>query len=163
METPRLLLRQFTMADASLILGLNSKAATVKFLHEPLLQTIADAEKVLTQIILPQYKLNLGRWAVHLKDSNAFIGWCGLKYSAALNETDIGYRFLEQYWGKGYATEAAKHTLEYAFNTLHLQSVTGRAHIDNTASIKILETIGMQFIQNEVIDDCPVKMYTAVA
>lgn len=90
-----------------------------------------------------------------------FIGWCGLKYRPELDETDLGYRFKRAAWGNGYATEAAKHTLDHGFNNLHLHIITGRAHIENITSIKVLEKIGMLFSREEIIDHCPVKTYTA--
>ena len=159
-ETPRLVLRQFTEDDAPLILQLNSDPEIVKYVHEMVLTTEEQAKKIIVDTILPQYKNNLGRWATYTKSNNEFIGWCGLKYRLELDEIDLGYRFKKDAWGKGYATEAAKHTLDHGFNTLHLTIITGRAHIENIASIKVLEKIGMQFISEGIIDDCPVKTYT---
>ena len=94
-ETPRLILRQFTEVDAPLILALNSDPEIVKYVHEPTLQTEAQAEKILLDIILPQYKNNLGCWAIHTKDNMDFIGWCGLKYRPELDEIDLGYRLMQ--------------------------------------------------------------------
>jgi len=160
-ETPRLILRQFSLDDAALLLQLNSDPEVLKYLHEPLLETEEQATKALKDIILPQYEKDLGRWAIHTKDNNDFIGWCGLKHRPELGEIDLGYRFIKTSWGKGYATEAAQHTLEYGFNTLHLDIITGRAHIENIASLKVLEKIGMKFIAEGIVDDCPVKTYIA--
>jgi [ribosomal protein S5]-alanine N-acetyltransferase len=160
--TPRLYLRQFTEADTALVLALNSQPEVTQYLHEPLLQTEADALRIITQHILPQYALNLGRLATFINNTNEFIGWCGLKYRPELEEVDLGYRFLPQYWGKGYATEAAQHTLQYALYNLQLKRVTGRAHTENKASLKVLEKIGMQYLKNEIVDDCPVKTFVAV-
>jgi len=159
-ETSRLILRQFTLADAPLIQQLNSDPEVLKYLHEPLLETEEQAKIVLENIILPQYKNNLGRWAIHTKDNNGFIGWCGLKYRPELDEIDLGYRLKKSAWGKGFALEAAQHTLDHGFNQLHLKTITGCAHIENTASLKILEKIGMQFIKEVIIDNCPVKAYS---
>lgn len=158
-ETSRLYLRQFTEADAPLLVQLNSNPEVLKYLHEPLLETEEQALHVLQNIILPQYKNNLGRWAIHLKSNNEFIGWCGLKYRAELNEIDLGYRLMQQFWGKGYAFEAAKHTVDYGFNQLHLKTIVGRAHIENAGSLRILENVGLQFIKEEVVDNCPVKTF----
>ena len=159
-ETPRLILRQFTEADASLILELNSDPEIVKYVHEPTLKTLEQAEKILQDIILPQYKNNLGRWAIHIKGSNEFIGWCGLKFLPESEEIDLGYRLMQKAWGKGHATEAAQHTLEHGFRALNLKLITGRAHIENSASIKVLEKIGMDFIGEGMVDNCPVRTYT---
>ncbi len=158
-ETPRLCLRQFTEADAPLILALNSDPEIVKYVHEPTLQTEEQAKKILIDIILPQYKNNLGRWAMHIKETNEFIGWCGLKYRPDLDETDLGYRLMQKAWGQGYATEAARYTLNYGFSKLNLPRITARAHIENIASIKVLEKLGMDYIGEGIIDNCPVRTY----
>ncbi len=160
LETPRLILRQFTQADAPLILSLNSDPEIVKYVHEPTLKTIEQAEKILTDIILPQYKNNLGRWAIHVKDSMDFIGWCGLKYLPEPDEIDLGYRLMQKAWGHGYATEAAQASLDYGFKELDLKLITGRAHIENLASIKVLEKLDMDFIGEGIVEDCPVRTYT---
>jgi len=158
-ETDRLLLRQFTLKDVTILLELNSDPVVLKYLHEPLLQDEAHAETILKTIILPQYEKKLGRWAVHLKDDNSFLGWCGLKYRPELEEIDLGYRFMQTAWGKGFATEAAQETLEYGFKKLNLSLITGRAHIENLASIRVLEKIGMEYIGEGIVDDCPVKTF----
>ncbi len=159
-ETPRLLLRQFTEAYAPLILELNSDPEVVKYLHEPTLQNEADAKSILTDTILPQYQNNLGRWAMHTKDNDEFIGWCGLKYRPELDEIDLGYRLMQKAWGKGFASEAAQHSLNHGFQSLDLKLITARAHIENIASIKVLEKIGMEYVGEGIVDNCPVKTYT---
>ena len=161
-ETPRLCLRQFTEADAPLILALNSDPEIVKYVHELPLKTEEQAKKILIDIILPQYKNNLGRWAMHIKETNEFIGWCGLKYRPDLDETDLGYRLMQKAWGLGYATEAARHTLNYGSSKLNLQLIPARAHIENIATIKVLEKLGMDYIGDSIVDDCPVRTYHMV-
>ncbi len=159
-QTPRLILRQFLETDAQLILDLNSDPEIIKYVHEPTLKTLTEADKILTNIILPQYINNLGRWAIHTKDDMEFIGWCGLKYRPDLGEIDLGYRLMQKAWGKGYATEAAKHSLDYGFISLLLTKITGRAHNENIASFRVLEKIGMDFTGEEMVDHCPVRTYT---
>jgi RimJ/RimL family protein N-acetyltransferase len=159
-ETPRLILRRFTEADAPLLLQLNRDHEIVKYVHERTLQTEEEARMIIMNIILPQYERKLGRWATYTKADNEFIGWCGLKHLPEKNEIDLGYRFIKTAWGKGYGTESATHTLEYGFNTLQIPLITGKAHVENIASLKILEKIGMKFIREEVEDECPIKVYT---
>ena len=67
---------------------------------------------------------------------------------------------MQKAWGKGYATEAAQHSLNFGFNNLNLKLITGRAHVENIASIKVLEKIGMDFISEGIVDGCPVRTYT---
>ena len=162
LETPRLVFRRFTEADAKLILELHSDPLVLQFLHEPLVTTEEEAREIIQNIIIPQYKLKLGRWALHTRDNNKFIGWCGLKYNAATDETDLGYRLSNEAWGKGYATEAAEYTLQYGFDTLQLKRIIAHAHVQNTASINVLEKLGMKYTRDEVIDDIPVKTFVAI-
>ena len=163
-ETDSLYLRRFTDtdADAALILDMNSRPEVLQYLHEPLLQDINHAKEIMRNIILPQYNNKLGRWAVHLRSTGEFIGWCGLKFRPERNETDLGYRFIPAAWGKGYATEAAKACLHYAFSVLKLEKVNACAHVENIASLNILQKAGMLYTGDDLIDDCPVKCFVAV-
>lgn len=159
-ETERLLLRRFTADDAALIFGLNSDPEVIQYVHERPLESEADARQIITDIILPQYANDLGRWAIHKKEDGGFIGWCGLKFLAEENIIDLGYRLKKVAWGKGYATEAARHSINYGFNQLNIPLITGRAHIENLASIHVLEKLGMQYQGESIVDQCPVKTYT---
>ena len=161
-QTTRLYLRQFTLEDAGLLLQLNSDPEVLKYLHEPLMRDEAHAKEIFTNIIFPQYEKGLGRWAVFIKDNNQFIGWCGLKHRPEPDEIDLGYRFIKTAWGAGYATEAAAKTIEYGVNNLNLKIITGRAHIENIGSLRVLEKIGMQYVCEGIVDDCPVKTYVSV-
>jgi RimJ/RimL family protein N-acetyltransferase len=155
----RLFFREFTIEDAPLIYDLNSDPEVVKYLHE--LPTTKDvALQTIRYTIIPQYEQNnFGRWATFLKDTQEFIGWCGLKYRKDLDLIDLGYRFKKKFWGSGYATEAALRTIEYAKEPLHLTKIHGFAHIDNIASWKVLEKCGMRFTGLSVVDNCPARRY----
>jgi len=64
-----------------------------------------------------------------------------------LDETDIGFRFFEENWNKGYATESAKACINYRFENLKLKTIIGRAMTENIASIKVLQKIGLEFVK----------------
>jgi len=162
LETPRLFLRQFTEADAPLIRQLNSEPGVLQYIPEPVPESDERAREIIADIILPQYKNNLGRWAVHLKETNEFIGWCGLKWLKETDEIDLGYRFIPAAWGKGYATEAASHTLKYGLQQLQLKKIVAHAHIDNIASQKVLEKIGMQYVGEGIEDGIRLKGYVSI-
>lgn len=160
-ETERLFLRQFTEADAALVQQLNSTPEVLQYIPEPILTSVEEAKYVLVNIILPQYEKNLGRWATHIKETNKFIGWCGLKWLHENDDIDLGYRFMPAAWGKGYATEAAQATLKYGHDTLNLEKITAHAHVDNIASQKILEKIGMRYVGEGMDAGMPVKGYVS--
>ncbi|MBL0357758.1 MAG: GNAT family N-acetyltransferase [Chitinophagaceae bacterium] len=100
----------------------------LRYIPEPVPETDEAARQIITNIVLPQYQNKLGRWAVHLKATNEFVGWCGLKCLKENNEIDLGYRFKPSAWGKGYATEAAKATLAYGLDTLLLKKIIAHTH-----------------------------------
>ncbi len=161
-HTERLILRKFTEKDAQLIFDLNKDADVIKYTMDPI-SDIELAKKVLVEVILPQYALyNHGRWAVHLKSDLSFIGWCGLKARPERNEIDLGYRFVKNAWGNGYATEAAFASLNYGFKELNLSRIIGRAMPENIASIKVLEKCGMHYICDEIVDNHPARTFEAI-
>lgn len=166
-ETERLLLRTFTKKDATLIYQLNLDPEVIRFTLDSL-RNIDHAKEVLENTILPQYSLyNHGRWAVHLKPGREFIGWCGLKTrpephltdDGQGNETDLGYRFIQAAWGRGYATEAAKACIQYGFEKLNIPRLVGRALPGNKASIRVLEKCGMKYTGEEIIEGLLHKTY----
>jgi RimJ/RimL family protein N-acetyltransferase len=158
-ETDRLILRTFTELDAPLIYDLNTDPDVTRYTHDPV-KNLDHASEILIKTIIPQYILyNHGRWAVHIRSTLEFLGWCGLKYRPELNEIDLGYRFKKQAWGKGYATEAAYASIKYGFEKLGLTRIIGRAEIDNIGSWKVLERCSMTYIGDEEVDGYPVKTY----
>ena len=158
-ETNRLLLRTFTELDANLIYELNLDPEVTRYTHDPV-KDLAHASEILEKVIIPQYVLyNHGRWAVHIRSTIEFLGWCGLKYRPELNEIDLGFRFKKEGWGKGYATEAAYASIEYGFKKIGLQRIVARAEIENIGSWKVLEKCGMSYIGDEEVDGYPVKTF----
>ncbi len=158
-ETERLFLRTFTGFDTELVYELNADPDVTQYTHDPV-KDIIHAAEILEKVILPQYTLyNHGRWAVHSKSTLQFLGWCGLKYRPELNETDLGFRFKKETWGKGYATEAALASIKYGFERVGLKQITGRAEIENIASWKVLEKCNMIYVGIQQVDGYPVKTY----
>lgn len=158
-ETPRLLLRTFTEADAHLVYELSVDPEVTKYTHDPV-TTLKQAGIILQQVILPQYALyNHGRWAVHLKPNLEFAGWCGLKCRPERNEVDLGYRFLKKFWGNGYATESAYASIRYGFEKLDIPCITGRVQPGNIASLRVLEKCGMVYMGHELVDNYNVRTY----
>ncbi len=159
-ETPRLYLREFTIDDAQSLIDLNNNPNVIRYTGDGPVKDLEEAKRILTDIIFPQYKNKLGRWAVHLKSNNEFIGWCGLKFIEENNEIDLGYRFFESHWGKGYASESAKATLDYGVNILKLKNIIARAAKDNVASINVLKKLGMIYLKDDMCAHDPAAVYT---
>ena len=144
LQTERLLLRELNPDDAENFYKLNLNPNVIKYTGNSAFKDIDEAKEFLENY--QDYKLNgFGRWAVIEKSTNEFLGWCGLKYDKNLDETDIGFRFFEEHWNKGLATESAKACINFGFENLNLKSIVGRAMSENIASIKVLEKIGLKF------------------
>jgi RimJ/RimL family protein N-acetyltransferase len=90
--------------------------------------------------------------------TGAFLGWCGLRRQPD-GEIDLGYRYKRTAWGKGYATEAALACLRFGFEGASLQRIIARAHVENAASIRIMQKIGMRFEANDTFADRPAVRY----
>lgn len=144
LETGRLLLRELNIADAQNFYHLNDNPNVLKYTGDQPFENTTAAEKFLKNY--NDYEKNgYGRWAVIDKSNGIFVGWCGLKYAKESDETDIGFRFFEEHWNKGYATESAAACLQYGFEKCHLKTITGRAMKENVASIKVLQKIGLKY------------------
>lgn len=142
-ETARLQHRAFTVEDAEAFHALNSNPEVMRFTHEPLLASVDAARQAIANY--PDFReIGFGRWACIFKETGEIIGFCGLKFLPELDEVDVGYRFLPQYWGRGLATEACLASLEFGFGTLSLDKIIGLVLSENTASIRVLEKAGMR-------------------
>ena len=144
LESERLILRELTDEDAEHFYQLNADEEVIRFTGDLPFGSINEVRDFLAAY--DHYKLyGFGRWAVLLKENMEFIGWCGLKYDPESGEHDLGFRFFRPYWGRGFATEAAKACIEVAFGRFHIPVLYGRALKQNTASIRVLEKCGMTF------------------
>ena len=144
LETKRTILCHLTPEDAAIFYLLNLNPDVLKFTGDVPFQSIEEA-----RIFLKNYdqyeRYGVGRLAVIEKESNKFIGWCGLKYSPEKREYDLGFRFFQSFWKQGFATETALACINYGFNAFSLPEIIGRAMTENIASVKVLEKIGMKF------------------
>jgi [ribosomal protein S5]-alanine N-acetyltransferase len=167
LETPRLLLRPLELSDAEGMFLLDSNPNVHVYLGNKPVKTIAESIGYIENI-QNQYKTNgIARFAVIHKESGEFLGWSGIKFITEeennhINFYEIGYRFREEFWGKGYAYETAKAWYEYAFNELKVDTLYASAHIDNLASRKVLEKIGLK-LKNEFTwnNDVPCVWYAS--
>ncbi|MGS4345777.1 GNAT family N-acetyltransferase [Myroides odoratus] len=158
LETPRLFLRELETADAPSFFALNANPNVIRYTGNTAFTSIEEARIFLENY--SDYQENgYGRWAVILKDSGRFLGWCGLKFDAETQQTDIGFRFFEEDWGKGYATESAQACLQVGFETFQLKEIVGRAMKANTASIRVLEKVGLHYVEDMVFDQQEAVLY----
>lgn len=156
--TPRLYLRPFAESDADGFYQLNANPEVLQFTGDRPFPDIAAALSFIQGYDHYQ-NYGYGRWAVIFRQTNSFIGFCGLKFHPEGQCTDLGFRFMQEYWGRGLATEAALACVKHAFTRLALPSLVGRVRQENQASIRVLEKIGMKRIRTFDFDGKPGYWY----
>jgi len=146
LETPRLVLRRLTAADAGFILRLLNEPSWLRFIGDRGVRTLGDARAYIERGPAASYeRFGFGFYLVELKEGAAAAGICGLVKREALEDVDIGFAFLPEFWGRGYAHEAAAAVMVYAERVVGLRRVAAITAPDNRSSIRLLEKLGMSF------------------
>ena len=145
-ETDRLVLRRFSIDDAEFILDLLNQPSFLHFIGDKGVRTLADArDYILKGPIVSYERFGFGLYLTVLKESGIPIGICGLVKRESLEDVDIGFAFLPQFWSKGYAFESASAVMAYGKSALGLNRIVGVTSADNYGSIRVLEKIGLRF------------------
>ena len=153
LETERLILRELLPSDDMGMFELDSDPEVHRFVGKKPVKHI-DESRLMIENIRAQYVTNgIGRWAVILKETNEFIGWSGIKFirESINNHQDfyeIGYRFIQKHWGKGYGTEAGLAFIDFAFNEMKVENLYAYADAGNKGSQNILEKLGMHYVNS---------------
>jgi len=146
LQTERLVLRHFLENDAEFIVKLLNEPSFIEYIGDKGVRTVEEANEYLLNGPIDSYeRFGYGLNRVELRETGEPIGMCGLVRRANLDDADIGYAFLEQYWSKGYARESAEAVLGHARNKLGLDRIVAIVTPDNRSSIKLLEEIGLTF------------------
>jgi RimJ/RimL family protein N-acetyltransferase len=144
--TERLILRKPEKVDFKRFFEINKDPQTN--LYNPSgPMSLEKAENTFNRMLAHWDQYNFGGWAVLEKENpDEVIGFGGLSYKmyGEKEKLNLGYRFAPEAWGKGYATEFSKKTIDFGFNDLNEKEIFGVVRPDNIASIKVLEKAGMK-------------------
>ena len=152
--TDRLTIRPFTLDDAGFIVDLVNDPDWLRFIGDKAVASKEDARRYLTKGPLAMYQVHgFGLCAVERTNDRSMIGMCGLVRRAGLEEVDIGYAFLPQGRGQGFAIEAAQAILDHALTTIGIKRIVAISDPDNVASTRVLEAIGMRFERHMQLTD----------
>lgn len=145
LETKRLILRPLVAGDIESVFAMRSDEAVMRFIREP--QSRDESENWIRLVSGFWEKDKLGFCAVIEKETGKFCGWCGVWRLRETGELEVGYAIAEDFWNKGFATEAAAKFLEYAFQTLNPDKIVAVAEPENFASRRVMEKLGMELIK----------------
>jgi RimJ/RimL family protein N-acetyltransferase len=149
LETERLVLREGSDSDADVafLLELLNSKGFIEGIADRGVRTLAQSRDYMRERLMSSYaEHGFGMWVVTPKAKTAPIGLAGLVRRDILPHVDVGYAFLEHAWGKGYAEEAARGVLEHARGSLGLGTICAIINPSNLASRRVLEKIGLRYI-----------------
>jgi len=144
LETERLVLREITQDDFDDLFAIWSDAETMRFYPATLDRQGMQEWLERNQRRYEQY--GHGLWAVILKSNGKFVGDCGLTIQEVdgVEELEVGYQFSKKYWGQGFATEAARGCMDYAFNQLGRRRIISMIRPENIPSRRVAERNGLK-------------------
>jgi ribosomal-protein-alanine N-acetyltransferase len=144
-ETDRLILRRLDERDIDEIFAMRSDPEVMRFIRAP--QNRMETVNWLNLVSSRWASDRIGFCAVVEKQTDKFVGWCGLWQLKETDELEIGYAIAKDFWGKGFATEAARVFLQYGFEELKPDKIVGVAEPENVSSRRVMEKLGMKFVR----------------
>ncbi|MBI3241294.1 MAG: GNAT family N-acetyltransferase [Chloroflexi bacterium] len=146
LETERLILRRFSIEDADFILALLNEPSFMHFIGDRGVRTLDDARGYISNRLIESYeRFGFGLYLTELKEPRTPIGMCGLIKRDTLEDVDIGFAFLPQFWSKGYAVEAASAVMDYGRSVWGLKRIVAIVSPNNERSINVLSKLGLTF------------------
>lgn len=166
-DTNRLRLRDWRDQDRAPFHAINSDPVVMATLG-PLLSR-ADSDALIDRVAARGAVHGHTFWAVERRDDGALLGWCGLlpggEGTPIEGEIEIGWRLGSEYWGVGYAREAAQASIDWAWSALDVPGVAAITSVGNTRSWGLMERLGMtrfpaeDFDHPRVPDGSPLKRH----
>lgn len=139
-------MRRLTLDDASLMYAIWSDPAYIENVADRGIRSVDDARRAMEERALKLYAdYGYGPYRVALRDTDTPVGICGLFRRDGLEEPDIGYALLPDFYGNGYALEAARRVMRHARDDLRLRYVTAIVSADNSRSVRLLKKLGLEF------------------
>lgn len=157
LQTERLLLTPLTIEDTAFIYELVNTPLWIKFIGDRNIRTLEDAVQYVNKLLAQP---EITYWVVRLKTSSAPMGVITLISRKHLAHPDIGFAFLPPYMNNGYAFEASKEVMDHALNILNIPVIIAITIPSNTASIKLLEKLGLSFKENITEDGTELLVYS---
>lgn len=157
--TERLVLRPFVEDDAAELHRILNREGVLKYFPGPGSPSLEKAQKFVARQIKHWAEIGYAWWAVESKETGRLLGWNGLQNLPETSETEIGFLLDKDHWGLGLTTEAGLAGVEFGFETVGLKEVIALAHPENFASQKVIEKLGLRFVEETEYFDMPVRRF----
>ncbi|WP_447895746.1 GNAT family N-acetyltransferase [Vreelandella sp. GE22] len=159
-ETSRLVIRTLSLSDTEELTKILSDPAVMEYSIRGVCDEVMTRRFI--EWCLESYEMHgIGPWALIEKDTNRLIGFCGVgpEEVNGVEEISLGYRLATQYWNRGFASEAAKAVLAYAFEMKSLPSVVTLIEPEHGASQKVAFKVGFTHYELHEFHGREVRMY----
>ena len=165
-ETERLIMRPWARDDIDVYAEMFANDEIMRFSLTRRGMTRKEAEESLERHVSHFEKHGYGYWAVTPKELGRIAGYTGLQmpywFPDLLPAVEVGYRYHPDHWGNGYATEAARASLDYGFHVVGLDEIIAIYEPENVRSGMVMERLGMRHIRDvrDPTDSVPLRIYT---
>jgi len=143
-KTDRLVLRMFDESDTEDLTTILKGEGMLQYFPPKPEPSVELAQKMITGICEHWDSYGYGLWAVELGETGQLLGRVGLQYLLDTDEVEVDFILDRKAWGRGYATEGGRVSIEHGFAELEVDEIVGIVHPDNVASRRVLQKIGMR-------------------
>ncbi|MCC0768245.1 MULTISPECIES: GNAT family N-acetyltransferase [Bacillus] len=144
-HTKRLLMRKPLIEDTDQFYSIIKEDAVGKWLAKSSGMSKGEAKDYIMQLISHWEKYDFGVWLLVNRNTGELLGHCGLRKIDETGEIEIMYVLDPEYWGNGYASEAAKASIQYAKEMMNVKRIIARVKVANENSKKLLRNLGFTY------------------
>lgn len=159
LTTTRLTLRPFTDQDVDPLHQILSVPGVLRYFPKTAPPSRDQVQRLVDGQLQHWAEHGLGWWAVEPRRGRELIGWCGLQFLPETEETEVAYLLAKPHWGRGLATEGARASLHFGFETLRLETIIALVHPDNIASQRVIQKLKMPFVNRALYFGIDVYRY----
>ena len=150
LKTAHLTLRPLHMADAETLCRIYQTDGVLRYFPNPTPPPLEKVQRFIANQQAHWEQYGHGNWGVVPEQATEIAGWAGLQFLPETGEIEVGFLLDRPNWGKGYATEAGRASLAFAFGEVAVERVIALVHPDNRASQRVIEKCGLTLVDQRV-------------
>lgn len=159
LDTGRLYLEPLEATDLPILHSILTDEFVRRYLFDDQIIPISQSAEILETVLDTFSTKGYGLWLLYLKNSLEMVGFVGLYSFFSEPQPQLLYALLPPYVKKGYATEASRCIIRYAFEKLGYTYLTASCDVPNTASVQVMKRLGMELVKEEEIEGKPLVHY----